>query len=443
MDDLSKLEGFGARGDADLVSSSLLAALPEHTRALGLLHDVSRELTAILDLEELLRRIAQRVKPLVDYHAFTVTLWNESSQLLEPVFALRYEDTIPLRGRLALHQGLTGAAAAERRIVRVGDVREDPRFIRCEHGVEVRSELAVPLLLQDRLVGILDLESAKTHAFTAEDERMLQTLGSYIAVALENARLFGQVREIQLRLLPVGAREIPGLDLGAGYAPARELGGDFYDFLPSGEGRLALALGDVSGKGTAAALFASLAVGVLREHGVEHRCPPAEVLASLNQRLHSRRLEGRFIAMAFAVYDAHFRTLTIANAGVPRPLVIRDGSVEIVRVVGVPLGLFPEAEYEEVSLQLHPGDVVILASDGIHEAENENGEQFGVERLAAVVSALPPDSSARTIAEQVLRATDEYSGGECALSDDRTILVLRITDEPVARDDWSKFPVIY
>jgi len=457
MDDLSKLEGFGARGDADLVSSSLLAALPEHTRALGLLHDVSRELTAILDLEELLRRIAQRVKPLVDYHAFTVTLWNESSQLLEPVFALRYEDTIPLRGRLALHQGLTGAAAAERRIVRVGDVREDPRFIRCEHGVEVRSELAVPLLLQDRLVGILDLESAKTHAFTAEDERMLQTLGSYIAVALENARLFGQVREnerrlqhdldtareIQLRLLPVGAREIPGLDLGAGYAPALELGGDFYDFLPSGEGRLALALGDVSGKGTAAALFASLAVGVLREHGVGHSCPPAEVLASLNQRLHSRRLEGRFIAMAFAVYDAHFRTLTIANAGVPRPLVIRDGSVEIVRVVGVPLGLFPEAEYEEVSLQLHPGDVVILASDGIHEAEDENSEQFGVERLAAVVSALPPDSSARTIAEQVLRATDEHSGGECVLSDDRTILVLRITDEPVASDDWSKFPVIY
>src|SRR2546427_2319728 len=200
MDDLSKLEGFGARGDADLVSSSLLAALPEHTRALGLLHDVSRELTAILDLEELLRRIAQRVKPLVDYHAFTVTLWNESSQLLEPVFALRYEDTIPLRGRLALHQGLTGAAAAERRIVRVGDVREDPRFIRCEHGVEVRSELAVPLLLQDRLVGILDLESAKTHAFTAEDERMLQTLGSDIAVALENPRLFGQVRENERRL---------------------------------------------------------------------------------------------------------------------------------------------------------------------------------------------------------------------------------------------------
>ena len=457
MEDLSKFGGFPIVGDADPVPPSVLAALPEHTRALGLLSDVSRELTSILDLQELLRRIAQRVKPLVDYHAFTVTLWNESSQLLEPVFAMRYEDSIPLRTRLGLHQGLTGAAAAERRTLRVGDVREDPRFLRCEHGVEVRSELVVPLLLQDRLIGVLDLESTKTHAFTVQDERMLQTLGSYIAVALENARLFEQVREnerrlqndldtareIQLRLLPAGAREVPGLDLAAGYSPARELGGDFYDFLPHGEGRLALALGDVSGKGTAAALFGSLAIGALREHAVEHRCPPAEMLAHLNGRLHSGRLESRFIAMTFAIYDAHSRLLTIANAGAPRPLLIRDGTAEIVRVEGVPLGLFPEAEYEEVSLQLRPGDVVILASDGIHEAENADKEEFGVQRLAAVVSRLDPDGSAGKIAERILSATDEHSCGQCELHDDRTVLVLRITDEPAASSDWSKVPVIY
>lgn len=457
MDDPSKLAGFGAGGDADRVPRSLLASPLEDTRALKLLYEVSRELTSILDLQELLRRIAQRVKPLVDYHAFTVTLWNESAQLLDPVFALKYDDSIQLRTRLGLHEGLTGAAAAERRAVRVGDVREDPRYLRCEHSVEVRSELVVPLLLQDRLVGALDLESTKTHAFTAEDERMLETLGSYIAVALENARLFEQVREnerrlqqdldtareIQLRLLPAGVREVPGLDLGAGYAPARELGGDFYDFLPSGEGRLALALGDVSGKGTAAALFGSLAIGALREYAVDHASPPAEVLATLNRRLHSSRLESRFIAMAFALYDANSRTLTVANAGAPRPLLIRDGSVQTVRVEGIPLGLFPETKYEEVSLQLHPGDVVILASDGIHEAENEKKEEFGVERLAAVVSALALESSARTIAERVLHAADEHSAGKCELHDDRTILVLRITDEPVAGIGQSKFPVIY
>src|SRR3989475_7191437 len=298
MDDLSKLEGFGARGDADLVSSSLLAALPEHTRALGLLHDVSRELTAILDLEELLRRIAQRVKPLVDYHAFTVTLWNESSQLLEPVFALRYEDTIPLRGRLALHQGLTGAAAAERRIVRVGDVREDPRFIRCEHGVEVRSELAVPLLLQDRLVGILDLESAKTHAFTAEDERMLQPLGSYIAVALENARLFGQVREnerrlqhdldtareIQLRLLPVGAPKFLGSISAQAMPPRSSLAVISTIFFPPGRAawRLPSAMSPAKARLRRSSLHSPLAFSASTASSIAalpRKCSPVSISA--------------------------------------------------------------------------------------------------------------------------------------------------------------------
>jgi len=457
MDEFWKLGGFPAVGDADPVPASVFTNLPEHGRTLALLHDVSRELTAILDREELLRRIANRVKALVDFDVFSVMLWNEASQHLECVFALKYEDSIPLPMRIPLDQGLTGSAARERRIVRVADVREDPRYVHCQHGVEVRSELVVPLLLQDRLIGVLDLESTKTGEFVAEHEPLLQTLGSYIAVALENARLFEQTREnerrlqqdldtareIQLRLLPAGAREVPGLDLGTGYAPARELGGDFYDFLPSGEGRLALALGDVSGKGTAAALFASLAIGVLREHAVEHPCPPAEMLAHLNRRLHSGRLQSRFIAMALAVYDAHSRLLTLANAGSPRPLLIRDGVTEVVRVEGIPLGLFPEAQYEEVSLLLRPGDIVILASDGIHEAENTEKEQFGVERLAAAVFDLARDTSAATIAGQILRVTDEHSAGECEFQDDRTILVLRITDEPVAGDDWSKIPVIY
>ena len=456
MDELWKLGSFADVGDADPVPASLFTSHPEQARTLTLFYDVSRELTSILDREELLRRIAQRVKRLVDYDCFSVMLWNEAAQVLETIFSMKYDDAITSRTRIALHQGLTGAAAGVRRVVRVGDVRDDPRYIRCESGIEVRSELVIPLLLQDRLVGVLDIESAKPHRFSAEHERMLQSLGPYIAVALENSRLYqttrdtqlrlqedlDTAREIQLRLLPTGAREVPGLDLGTGYAPARELGGDFYDFLPYGGARLALALGDVSGKGTAAALFGSLAIGAMREHAFEHPCPPAEMLARLNGRLHSGRLDGRFIAVLFAVYDAHARTLTIANAGSPRPLLLRKGAAQVVKVEGVPLGLFPDSEYEEVTLQLQPGDMVIFASDGIHEAENEAKEQFGIEKLASVASAQAKGTSAGQTAEAILRATDEHSAGTCDLHDDRTILVLRVTDEP-ASHDWSKFPVIY
>jgi sigma-B regulation protein RsbU (phosphoserine phosphatase) len=442
-------------GDADPIPASLFVAYPEQATTLALLYEVSRELTSILDREELLRRVAQRVKKLVNYHVFSVMLWNEKTQRLESVFAMRYGDTIPARMSLPLHQGLTGTAAGERRILRVNDTLEDPRYIKCDIGFDTRSELVVPLLLQDRLVGVLDLESTEANAFTSEHERMLATLGSYIAIALENARLFEEsrgnehrlqddlatAREIQRQLLPTGAREVPGLDLASVYCSARELGGDFYDFLPYGEGRLAIALGDVSGKGTAAALFASLAVGILREHVIQHPCPPAEVLAMLNRRLHAARLESRFIATVFSVYDAGTRRLTLANSGGPYPILVRDGIVQSIRVGGIPLGLFPDTEYEEITLDLQPGDTVLFASDGILESENAQQEEFGFDRLSAVLASVSPKHSASDIADKIMAATNHHSGEGVAPGDDRTLLVLRVTDH--SSSDFSKLPIIY
>jgi sigma-B regulation protein RsbU (phosphoserine phosphatase) len=442
-------------GDADPIPASLFVAYPEQATTLALLYEVSRELTSTLDREELLRRVAQCVKKLVNYHVFSVMLWNEKTQRLESVFAMRYGDTIPARMSLPLHQGLTGTAAGERRILRVNDTLEDPRYIKCDIGFDTRSELVVPLLLRDRLVGVLDLESTEANAFTSEHERMLATLGSYIAIALENARLFEEsrgnehrlqddlatAREIQRQLLPTGAREVPGLDLASVYCSARELGGDFYDFLPYGEGRLAIALGDVSGKGTAAALFASLAVGILREHVIQHPCPPAEVLAMLNRRLHAARLESRFIATVFSVYDAGTRRLTLANSGGPYPILVRDGIVQSIRVGGIPLGLFPDTEYEEITLDLQPGDTVLFASDGILESENAQQEEFGFDRLSAVLASVSPKHSASEIADKIMAATNHHSGEGVAPGDDRTLLVLRVTDH--SSSDFSKLPIIY
>jgi sigma-B regulation protein RsbU (phosphoserine phosphatase) len=313
----------------------------------------------------------------------------------------------------------------------------------------------VPLLLRDRLIGVLDLESTQSHAFTAEHERMLVTLASYIAIALENARLYEEAREterrlqtdlatareIQRGLLPTGAREVPGLELAAAYVPARELGGDFYDFLPYGKGRLALVLGDVSGKGTAAALFGSLAIGILREHVVEHPCPPAEMLAMLNTRLHAARLESRFIATLFSVYDAGTRRLTLSNAGGPYPLLVRDGAVQSLRIAGIPLGLFPDTQYDEITIDLVPGDTVLFASDGILESANASYEEFGPDRLCSVLAGVSARESAAEIADTIVAATNDHSGDGVAPYDDRTLLVLRVTDH--SSSDFSKLPIIY
>ncbi len=431
MEDLSKIGAFALLGDADPVPQSLFLSHPEQANTLALLYEVSREVTSILDREELLRRVAERIKKIVRYDVFSVMLWNEQSQHLESVFSMRCGDSLPARIRVPLHKGLTGTAAGERRVLRINDVTEDPRYIQCDSGVVARSELVVPLLLCNRLIGVLDLESSAPHAFTLEHERMLSTLGSYVAVALENARLYQEAREserrmrseldtareIQRQLLPTGAREVPGLDLAAGYVR------------------------DVSGKGTAAALYGSLAIGTVREIVVNRACDPACMLALLNQRLHAARLDSRFIAMLFAIYDAPTRRLTLSNAGGPYPLLVRDGHVISIRLEGVPLGLLPGTEYDESVLDLQPGDVVIFASDGILESENVKEEEFGLQRLSALLSGISREDSARAIADRILAETDNHSGTDSAPHDDRTLVVLRVTDEPAS--DFSKLPIIY
>jgi sigma-B regulation protein RsbU (phosphoserine phosphatase) len=455
MDPKPKLDPFSLLGDADPVPGTVFVSEPEQARTLGLLYEISHELTSILDREELLRRIAERVKTLVDYQVFTVMLWNESEQVLESVFSLRFEDALPTRLQMPLSQGITGAAAAERRTIRVVDVRLDPRYLKCDSEVEVRSELVVPLLRQDRLVGVLDLESTEPNAFTAEHERLLNILGSYIAVALENARLFEEAREnqtrlqddletareIQRQLLPSGAREVPGLDLATAYVPARELGGDFYDLLPYGVGRLAIAIGDVSGKGTAAALYGSLAIGILRELVHDREASAAEMLTLLNTRLLAARLDARFIAMQFAIYDAALRELDVANAGGTLPILIRNGTVEEVRITGMPLGLLADVEFDEARLALQPGDIVVFASDGIHEAMNKDQEEFGIERLKAVLATVAPVDPGYTVAQKIVKATDDHTGPGRTPHDDRTLMILRVTDDSDA--DFSKLPIIY
>jgi phosphoserine phosphatase RsbU/P len=248
-------------------------------------------------------------------------------------------------------------------------------------------------------------------------------------------------REVQQQLLPRRVPDIPGLDLAAAYVPARELGGDFYDFLPDGGRRLALALGDVSGKGTPAALLGALTIGILRAHAVEHACHPCDVLAMLNDRIHASGLDARFVAMLFATYDADSRHLTISNAGNPYPLLLRDGKIEKLEVSGVPLGLLPGSQYETISIDVQQGDVVVFVSDGILEYQNSDQEPFGAACFAAAINSPAPDASAEEISSAILCAMDEFSDHDPASHDDRTALVLRVTDG--SSTDFSKMPVIF
>lgn len=423
-------------------NARLYENLREQARMLSLLHEVSRELTSILEREELLRRVAQRVKRLVNYQGFHVMLWNEETQRLEETFVLRYDERIEPKGGLPLGVGLCGTAAALRQPVRVPNVHLDPRYIRCGDAVDVRSELVTPLVVKDRLVGVLDLESTEYNAFTEQHEQMLSTLASYVAIALENARLYenlradeqrlekdlAMARDIQKRLLPETPPRVAGLDIAVGYAPARQLGGDVFDFLPYADGRLGVAVGDVAGKATAAALYGSLAIGILRGHVVEHPCEPAEMLELMNEYLRQPRIDNRFMALVFALYDPRSKVLTVANAGFTRPRLVRGGRVEEVKVDGVPLGILPDIRYEAKKLALQGGDAVVFCSDGIHECMDKQEREFGLARVEALLGELGKES-AQEIADKLLRATERHAAGNGGLTDDRTIVVLKVTRE--------------
>ncbi len=419
--------------------------LLEQARILSLLHDIGKELTSILDFEKLLRAVGDGVKQLVDYDLFNVMLLDDETQRLQHALSLQYDQRIQVRTTLALGEGLCGNAALERKPIRVNRVGLDPRYIRCMGAPDIESELVVPLIVKDHLLGVLDLESLKPNAFTADHEQMLSTLAATIAIALENARLYEELRraeqrksedlerarEVQQLLLPTTMPQLPGIEIAVRYQPAQELAGDFYDFLPYADGRLAIVVGDVAGKGPAAALLASLGVGILREHAVHSPSSPADMLGDLNGHLLLPGGRGRFITMAFGVYDPESGVLSLASAGFPQPLLVRDRRVSKIDVAGIPLGVLPDAVYESIGLRLQPGDMIVFCSDGIYEQTNALEEEFGIERLIARLAHRAGNSTSDDIAEDILQATQEHAGTFPARrqpKDDCTIVVIRLAD---------------
>ncbi len=414
----------------------------EQARTLSVLHEMGCELTAILDRRKLLETVAELAARLIDYDLFGVFLWNEETRLLEPALAVsRDQRAAVLSQSLPLGHGICGTVAALRQPLRVPNVHLEPRYVSCVGNLDVRSELAVPLVSKGRLVGVLALDSVRYDAFTALHEQLFATLGATLAISLENARLYEQLqaqekalktdldtaREIQKQLLPKVSPWIGGLQVAVAYSPARQLGGDFYDFLSYGEGRAAIAVGDVAGKGTAAALYGSLAVGMLREHAARQRAEPARILADMNSKLRDLKVERRFVAMAYALYDRAARSLTLANSGLPHPYLVRGGRAEPVEVEGVPLGLLLGHGYQQVSLDLEPGDAVVLATDGIEECLDRKQEAFGSERLRQALTRLA-GGSARDIADGVMAETTQHGNG-AEPYDDRTVVALKIVGE--------------
>jgi sigma-B regulation protein RsbU (phosphoserine phosphatase) len=426
---------IASRMAVGIENAQLYTRTTRQARTLLLLNEISRELTSILNVDQLLKRIGELLSRLIDYQMFSILLLDPAGEKLQHRFSLRFQENIHLKHEIPLGDGIVGHAAQKKEALLVPDVSKDSRYIRV--NPETRSELAVPLIYQDNVIGVLDLEHTRRGFFTEDHKRTVSTLAAQVAIALENARLYEQValqerrlerdlslaRELQMRLLPASSPKLDNLEIAAKFVPARAIGGDLYDFLTYSLSRAAIVIGDVSGKGAPAAIYAALVSGILRSHAPIEPAP-AEMLSAVNFSLGERRIEAQFVSLIYIVWDDMRRTLQIANSGLPRPIYCHDGKLEIIEATGLPLGLFAEAEYDEFSFRAKPGDLFVFFSDGILDAQNQAGELFGRAGVERIVRECT-DSSAATVVERLFKAVAAHAAGEDPF-DDQTVVAIKV-----------------
>jgi len=440
--DEAMLRQFGAHVAVAIENARLFDHEREYTSTLETLSEIAREFGAILQLDELLTRIANLTRRLIDYRTFGIMLLNEETNELEMKVAVRYGDRAPLQ-RVKIGVGLVGYAALHKAPVLVPDVEADPRYIKVVE--DARSELVIPLLLKDRCIGVFDLESPELDAFSKNHVDMLTLLASQAAVAIENARLYETIRanedrlekeirfaqRVQTALLPTELpKRLKGVDVCARFSPARELGGDLYDYLAPEPNSLVVAVGDVSGKGVPAALYSAFAGELIRSRTFRRRYAPdrftpSGVLASTNMILHERQLEEYYCTLCYSLFDLKRRTMVMANSGLPYPIRCRGESVAQIELPGVPLGSFAGTTYDEVTFDLAAGDVFVFCTDGVFEANDAIGREFGADRLLAVVGGVK-HQSAREIVDAIFAAVQEFRG-DTPPNDDMTAVVLKVT----------------
>jgi len=436
------LRQFAAHVAVALANARLFERERADAEAFEMLAEIGKEVAAVLDLNQLLSNIAQLTRRVVDYRTFGILLYDEAEQELEMKVAVQYGEKCDLP-KVKLGEGLVGYAALHREAVIVPDVSKDPRYIKVLE--DVRSELAVPILLKDRCIGVFDLESPELDAFSKRDVEILTLLASQAAVAIENARLYEAVsasearmerelhfaKRVQAALLPAQLpKKLKGVDIAASFASARELGGDFYDFLVPDSNTLIVALGDVSGKGVPAALYSVFAGELVRGRTFRRRFMPEQstpkaVLESINTILHERQLEEYYCTLCYVVFDLKRRTVTLSNSGVPYPVRASADGVAQIESPGVPLGSFYGTTYDEIVLPLGHDDVFVFCSDGASEAMNSKSEEFTSAGIIKVVEASRTLPS-QEIVHNIINAVEDHRAG-APPNDDMTVVVVRFS----------------
>src|SRR5919202_875009 len=299
--------------------------------------------------------------------------------------------------RLKLGEGLIGYVTQTGEAIIVPDVRRDPRYVNARK--ETRSELVAPIISNDEVIGVFDLESDDPDAYTEDDRQVLLLLASQVAIIIEKAMLHEQLvekkrleaqlevaRQVQLALLPDRDPELEGFDISAYNFSTEEVSGDYYDFVKPYDDHLGLVIADVSGKGVPAALLMAFLRASLRA-AIHIGYAPNVAMSKVNYLLWESIESHQYVTAFYGMLDATNRTLAFVNAGHNPLIILNPDGPRFIERGGLPLGLFKDTRYYEYYLPIDSGQILVLYTDGATEATNPDGEEYGRDRLLKAVQA--------------------------------------------------------
>ena len=397
-----------------------------------LLQRSSQKLNSILDLDVLLEEIVCDVAETFGYLRTGVLLKDDETDELEIAAVRGWTKNYHIKGdrfKIGVY-GMIGHVAAIKKTYYAPDVTKDPYYQVSEEST--RSEVDIPLIIKDRLIGVFSIQHHEKNAFDLERIELLETLASQIAIAIENARLFrgekqereriaselNEARKIQLHLFPHASPVVPGFNISGICLPCLEAGGDWFDYIPLEDGRTGIVLADVSGKGMGAALLMSSTRSILRLVANQN-LTPGDVLKKVNELLINDFPTSKFVTMIYAVIDSVDKSISIANAGHLYPVIYRESKSELLETEsGLPLGI-NQYDYIEIKINLLKGEKLFFYTDGITEAMNKSEEEFETERLLKVLekrTATP---------EIIINAVQEFTSGNTQ-SDDITVVMIEV-----------------
>lgn len=406
----------------------------ERYKEINLLYTVSQKMASCLRPEDVAQLVIQEARKLIRSDSASVMLLNEATHTLDIVAAAGTAVTSTLLLRPS--EGIAGKVFVSGKGEIVNDVHESAEFIESEN--QISSLICTPLKVEENIFGVMNISSAEPVLYTAGDLKFANALATQAAVSIENARLHAEelererivkeleiARDIQQSLLPESIPEVEGAELAALSIPAKEVGGDFYDFIPMSDDQLGLVMADVSGKGVPAALFMALSRALMRANSL-HEPEVAQAVIQTNSLILECTTSGLFVTLFYVMLNARQRTLRYISAGHNPPFLFKKSSGEVMMLEadGIALGAIDEIELEEKELSVEEGDVLVLYTDGVTESINSQEEEFGEERLIELIKE-QHEQSAHELMQTIEKRVMAFAGDEPQF-DDFTLMVVKI-----------------